>query len=116
MELVCILCAQARYPFVPIADNALWPIENRVSLLLQISFEGRPRETTVRQLEANFTCVRNGLSIEWVFRAMKQLTKHFDKFVFDLINLADPLWVSIGCRTKDKCRGGFNSGSMPVLK
>ena len=116
MELVRILCAQARYPFVPIADNALWPIENRVSLLLQISFEGRPRETTVRQLEADFACMRSGLLIEWVFRAMKRLTKHFDKFLFDLIDLADLLWVSIGCRTKDKCRGGFSSGSMPVVK
>ena len=116
MELARILGAQARYAFVPIADNALWPIENHVPFLLQISFEGGPRETTIGQLEADFTCVCSGLSIESVFRAIRRLTKHFDKFVFDLIDLADFLWVSIGSRTKDKCRGGFNSGSMPVVK
>ena len=37
----------------------------------------------------------SGLSVEWVFHAMKQLTKHFNKFVFDLIDLVDLLWVSI---------------------
>ena len=64
IELVRILCAHARYALVPIADNSLWPIQNHVSLLLQISFEGGPREAIIRQLEANFACMRSDLSIE----------------------------------------------------
>jgi len=64
VELVCIFCTQTRHSFISIANNALRPVNDCVSLLLQISFEGGPREPTIGQLEADFTWLHSGRLVE----------------------------------------------------
>ena len=47
VKLVRILCTEARYPFISVANNPLRPVNDHVSFSLQVPVEGGPREPTI---------------------------------------------------------------------
>ena len=95
VKLVGFLGTQAIYPLVFLANDALWPIENGIPLLLQLTLEGGPRQPILGYSKSDLTCAHGSQLNEDVLHATKYLTKHVDEFFLDLVNLAGLSGVSI---------------------